>query len=640
MLTDTLREGAQGKVFKILFFLIILSFIFAGVGNYLIPRLNTDPAKVGDFSITYTNWNEQVNQRTQNLQRNYGPQAVEMLENKEFVTALRMNVLESMIDNVALNSAAYDAGIRIGDEQIKAEIRNTKAFHKDGKFNNDLYLAVIRNSGMSPEYYAEQLRVEQLARAVVDPVFSASGLAFEPEIEELSKLFAEQRKVKLFVADTEALEKQSSITDDEVQAYYKAHPAEFKTPASVDFSYLHLTVAELKKNVKYTDAQLEEYYNLHQDEFMHPEQREATEIFIKQGENLASETEKLKADLKSGEDFDKLVRKYHSKDTPHQDGKLGLVSKSMLSQNAGTALFALQKTGDISEVVLDETGAHVFKLQRIVEARVPEFASIKNEVIEKYTNTEARNAFAKEVNTLSDLTFENPDSLEVAAKALNLEIKEVKGLVFGDTEQADPLNNPEVQKTAFNESNRTSGNNTNVVTLGDDAACVMNVSKYTEAKVRAFEEVKAEAHTACLKAKVAAAGEKLLSSYQQGLKSDPQLAAPELVQEAGEFALERGSQELPHEFVLSVFALPQGQNGKVGCLGSYQDKPALAVLTEVGLDEQISLDDYGQMVKMQLMQYKMQTAQQMLFKSAREISKVEYNEEAIKAANSQQSTAD
>ena len=49
MLTDKLREGAHGKVFKILFWIIILSFIFAGVGNYLIPRLNTDPVEIGIF---------------------------------------------------------------------------------------------------------------------------------------------------------------------------------------------------------------------------------------------------------------------------------------------------------------------------------------------------------------------------------------------------------------------------------------------------------------------------------------------------------------------------------------------------------------------------------------------------------------
>lgn len=51
MLTDKLRDGAHGKVFKILFWIIILSFIFAGVGNYLIPKLNTDPVKLVNTAL-------------------------------------------------------------------------------------------------------------------------------------------------------------------------------------------------------------------------------------------------------------------------------------------------------------------------------------------------------------------------------------------------------------------------------------------------------------------------------------------------------------------------------------------------------------------------------------------------------------
>ena len=119
MLTDKLREGAQGRVFKVLFWIIILSFIFAGVGNYLIPRLNTDPVEIGKYRISSNEWTEQYNQRTQMLMRMYGSQAQVLLENPQFVKNLRMQVLDNMINNVALNSQTFDNGIRIGDEQVK-----------------------------------------------------------------------------------------------------------------------------------------------------------------------------------------------------------------------------------------------------------------------------------------------------------------------------------------------------------------------------------------------------------------------------------------------------------------------------------------------------------------------------------------
>lgn len=79
MLTDKLHDGAHGKVFKILFWIIILSFIFAGVGNYLIPRLDS-PAKIGDYKIGVEQWNGQYQDQTRQLQRQYGAAVSKLLK--------------------------------------------------------------------------------------------------------------------------------------------------------------------------------------------------------------------------------------------------------------------------------------------------------------------------------------------------------------------------------------------------------------------------------------------------------------------------------------------------------------------------------------------------------------------------------
>ena len=52
MLMDKLREGAQGRVAKIIFWLIILSFALAGVGSYLNSPVDTNPAEVNGEPIT------------------------------------------------------------------------------------------------------------------------------------------------------------------------------------------------------------------------------------------------------------------------------------------------------------------------------------------------------------------------------------------------------------------------------------------------------------------------------------------------------------------------------------------------------------------------------------------------------------
>ena len=52
MFTDKLREGSTGPVAKFLFIIIMVSFAIAGVGTYLAPKIDLNPAKVNGRSIS------------------------------------------------------------------------------------------------------------------------------------------------------------------------------------------------------------------------------------------------------------------------------------------------------------------------------------------------------------------------------------------------------------------------------------------------------------------------------------------------------------------------------------------------------------------------------------------------------------
>ena len=280
MLTDKLRDGAQSKVFKLIFWVIILSFVFAGVGNYLIPRLDTSPAKVGEAKITEEQWRGEYQNQVRYMQMYYGANINNMLEDPKFVQAMRMRVLNDIIDNVALNSVIHEEGVRIGDEQVKDNIRKNDSFKKDGKFNNELFLATVRNWGSSPDYYAEQLRTQLAAQTVIDPIAEVSLVTFPSEVENLAKLLAKKRTVDLYSINNDHLLKNTSVTEDEAKAFYETHQDLFKDPAKVQFNYVVLSVDALKKDVSYDDAALENFYNMNQNEFEVPSKRKASQILI------------------------------------------------------------------------------------------------------------------------------------------------------------------------------------------------------------------------------------------------------------------------------------------------------------------------------------------------------------------------
>lgn len=640
MLTDKLRDGAHGKVFKILFWIIILSFIFAGVGNYLIPKLNTDPVKIGKYSIKSEQWNAQYQDQVRMMQNQYGPQVNKFFENPENVKAMRMQVLERMIDNVALNSVTYEQGVRVGDEQVKDAIRKERAFQKDGKFNNDLFLAKVRNMGSSPDYFAEQLRTQLAQETLVNPILLSGSSVYPHEVELLAKLFAQTRVIDTYTVDTNKLAKTVSVTDEEVKKFYDENKNLFKKPASVKFTYILLTVNDLKKEVEVTDEKLEEYYNLNQTDFTVPQKRECSQILIKAStEDYAKKAKEALAELKSGKSFEEVGSKYSDDKNFEKDhGSLGLLEKGSLSSQLDVALFAINKVGDVSDVVIDDSGAHILKLDGITESFVPKLADIKDEVKAKFVDAKALELYNEKTAKLTDVSYEKPDSLEAASEEVKSPILESGVVSLGDKSLKWPLSTDEVQKLAFNEENRSSNVNSAVISLGNEACIVLNVNDYKDETLLKLDEVKDKATKLALNKLVSDKAQNILAKIKKDIADGKVVESTEDVTKASDVTISRDDQTLDPYYVLEVYSIPNKVNDSVATTNKGQ--PVLAVLKSVNDADKAELDKYTTLIRAQLVQFKQNKTNSMIYLGARDISDIEYNGDGIKLVNQQNNSAE
>lgn len=639
MLTDKLRDGAHGKVFKILFWIIILSFIFAGVGNYLIPRLDNSPAKIGDYKIGVEQWSGQYQDQTRQLQRQYGAAVSKLFENPEYVKAMRLQVLERIIDNVALSTVTLDQGIRVGDEQVKDAIRKEKAFFKDGKFNNDLFVASVKNMGSSPDHFAEQIRASLVQDTLANPIILSQAQAFPYEVEELAKLLTQERVVDTYTADTKAIAKDITVSDDEAKAYYDKNHDTFMKPSQVQFSYILLSAKDLEKNVEVTDEALDEYYNLNSTDFAIPEKRVCSQILVKATtENFEQKAKEALAKLQSGASFEEVGAQYSDdKDFAKSKGSLGELEKGSLSQQLDIALFAIKDKGQYSPVVIDNAGAHILKLDDIIASKIPSLADIKDEVTSKFVQSKAMEMYNEKSQTLSNVSYEKPDSLDDSAKEVGVEVKQSGVVSLGDKSLAWPLNDDEVQKAAFNETNRTSNQNSPVVNLSDSACLVLNVSDYQDAKLEAFDTVKDKAIELAKSSKVNEVARKALESIKTAVKEGKEVKAEANIKVQSDVVVPRNSPNFDELFSLSVFAIP---NTKLdSTITSIKGEPTLAVLKEVRQNDE-DLDKYTDLIRTQLVQFKQNKANSMLYLGARENCDVEYNEAAINLVIQQNSSAE
>lgn len=628
MLSDKLRDGANSKGFKLLLALIVISFVLTGVGGYLIPRLNTDPVTIGDYKITSNDWNNQYNQQAQQLHRL--PNGSAMLENQQYVVELKKQVLERMINNVAFNSSVWDMDIRIGDEQVRDVIRNTPAFQKDGKFDNDLYLASIRNMGMSPDYFGEQLRISIMSESVSRPLMSASSQPLPYELNTIAKTILQTRVVNLYTVDEAYINRNLKISDDEIKAFYDANHDKFMAPANVRFNYLLLSMDDLRKQVEVTDEKVEEFYNMYSEDYRLEEQRQAAHLLIRAGSKDADKRiAAVEEGLKNGTPFEKLVAQYSDdQSTKDKGGDMGFVTRNQLAADLDAALFALESEGDVSAAITDDYGTHFIRLTSIKPEHTPALAEVKDKVKAAYIEAQARELYNERVTTMSDMSFENPDSLDITAEKLGIKVMTSDVVAQGDTEAKWPFNTKELQDLAFNEEVYNSGINSNVIALDDNNSIVINVTEHHEASLRPFDDVAKDASAMLRTDRINEEALKTLTDVATKVAADANAQLPDYVKVQKDVEVSGANTTTSQEFAQAIFALPQDTKS-AHVIDKNNNVQTLAVLNKVVAAVEADVPTFENAVYPSLAQYLNQTTQDALYRQARTLNKIEYNQEAI-----------
>lgn len=160
----------HAKYFYILFFIVILSFIFWGVGR--VDKSTSLPVvEVGKEKISIEEYWTSYD-RAREFYRNIskGNFTEEMEKNLN----LKQKVLDSLIDEVLLMAEAKRAGIRVTDAELEDAIVNDPSFMREGKFNKDVYIRTLQLNRMTPEHFEflkrRELILDKMRRLIGETV--------------------------------------------------------------------------------------------------------------------------------------------------------------------------------------------------------------------------------------------------------------------------------------------------------------------------------------------------------------------------------------------------------------------------------------------------------------------------------------
>lgn len=662
MLTDKLREGATGPIAKIIFGLIILSFVIAGVGTYLMPRVNLNPVKVNGTSITSGELEQQFRIKRNSLERQLGQQYVEQTKNPEFLNSLRNDVLEQMINDGVVSDHIYKSGIVVNDALVKSRIVQMPEFKVDGKFNQSTYNKVLSRAGYTPDLFGEALRGD-IAREIYLKTVLDGQFALPYEVSREAAMLTEERTFKKIDIDLSTFEKDVKVSDDEINAYYAEHKNDYLLPEEIKISYIYLQAADLEKDVKYTEDDLKKFFNLHAELYTVPEKRVVSHILLT-GDDAEVKIKELKKQLDEGASFEELAKKNSQDDTSAaQGGKLPAFSLGNMDASFEKAAFGLAKVGDVSAPVNSQYGWHLIKLDGIEPQYNREFNDVKNDVIAKYVKQQSKELFDDKRQILADTSFENPDSLDaaiVAANASKVEgeapstsVKQTETKLFAlDSDSLEfPLNDEKVKssiksyiasilkdislpKDASAQSVEDEFlkyvNNSDVIDLGSSALVLYHINAYKEPTAKKLEDVKALITAAIVNKKAIANCQSLVKDVMEALNKGESIDGfikDKKIKVGENIVYSRLTNDADPAVMTNVFEMPKAPQGKYTAKDFVDDNgnPYILVLSDVKLPNAEKDDGRDSFLNTQISNVRMMEDNILIIKAARADSVIEYN---------------
>lgn len=519
---QAIRDRAMGVMGWIVIGLIIVTFALFGLGSYLQDDSQVYVAKVNGVDISPRELQRAYQNQRARMEQMLGDAYNPALINEQ---QLRKQALQGLITRQLVLHAAEENGMAISDQLLAAKIHAIPVFQEDGKFQEALYQRVLARQGQTPvgfEYETRRLMMaEQLVGGLSDTAFVTSS-----EVERAYSLQEQKRSFGYIVVSAAPFEATSRPDDAAIQAYYDEHSEVFMMPERVRLAYLRLNADGLGESIEIDEQVLAASFEEKKDRLKGQEQRRASHILFQLNADADDATQnevqakagKVLQQIQDGGDFAALAKEYS--DDPGSStngGDLGFFAKGAMVPEFEKAAFEMQP-GETSALVRSQFGYHIIRLVEIKASDIPELADVRDELIAELKQQEIDDLFYEQLEQLTDNTYESPDSLDVAADALGLEIQTSDWITAAGGEGIGQY--PKVLAVAFSEDVLEAGNNSEPLEVAPNDALVVRVLEREAAHPTPLADVRDQI-VAALKREMAAKsakdkGEALLVRLTEG----------------------------------------------------------------------------------------------------------------------------
>ncbi len=480
------RDNLKGTMAIIIVGLMIIPFALFGVDSlFLQDNSAGKAADVNGVAIAEMDLTRAIRVQKQQLLERLGDQApADLLSDEQ----LRGPVLTRLLQRELLRQAAENGNMAISDASLDQLIKGTPQFQRDGRFNPDLYLQILRNMGYTPVTYkkllTQDLLVNQHAAGLSNSAFSTAG-----DIDSLTALTQQTRSFYYLTLPYASAADGVIVSDDEISSYYADNKESFRTTEQVALDFIELSLDGIADSTDVDPEAVRAQYQQEVASFESAIQRQAAHILIEYGDGAEEKLAQVKQRLAEGEAFESVAAEL-SDDLGSSElgGDLGMTDGNTFPEAFETALAQLD-VNQVSAPVETDAGTHIIKLLAKEEARPPSFESAQARIQESLAQAAAESVFVELLEELPEAAY-NAESLIDVADSLGLEAKTSEP--FSRIGGAGVLSNNQVIAAAFSADVLEEGLASEVIELSDNHVVVVKLNQHMPSVIMPLEDVREE----------------------------------------------------------------------------------------------------------------------------------------------------
>jgi peptidyl-prolyl cis-trans isomerase D len=417
---DAMRKRADSVLLKGLFVIIVLVFLFWGVGTVGQNQMEV-AATVNDHTITRQEFDrayQNVNAMYRNLGADLTPPA----------DMLREQAITQLISNQLMLQEAARIGLEVDEGELRDSIASMPQFQQDGRFDKDGYIQILQMNNLKPGDF-EELQRQQLLSGKLQELVRRGVHVSDQEMRDRYAFENERVNLRVLKVPASRFYEQVQVTEDDIRKYYDANPEQYRDPERVAIQLVEFRAEDFAAQVIPSDEDVQIYYDAHLDEYKKPEEAQARHILIKVAPD-ASEADKaaarkqadeVLAKLKAGGDFAALAKQFSQDSTAQNGGDLGTFGRGVMTPTFEAAAFALEP-GGVSEVVESPFGFHIIKLDGKTPERTQSLDEVKATIVETIKTQKSRGAALDAVQAAHERVLDG-EPLEKVAADLKLPVQ-------------------------------------------------------------------------------------------------------------------------------------------------------------------------------------------------------------------------